>query len=90
MLEYWKKDEEEWISAVWHCEIRDKLINMAKTCQADVYSHPRARGTDEFDVTAFLETQKTWDFERDHGWIDIPILYMYARRDREIPSYEVL
>ena len=26
------------VPAVWHCEIRDKLINMAKTCQADVYS----------------------------------------------------
>ena len=49
----------------------------------------RAHGQDELDVTAYLDTQKDWDLERDHGWIQTPWLYEF-HLDHELPEYEVL
>ena len=40
--------------------------------------HPRARGEAMSDVTAFLESQKDWDLERDNGWTGIEVLFEFA------------
>ncbi|CAD6563736.1 MAG: hypothetical protein ASARMPREDX12_000039 [Alectoria sarmentosa] len=85
VLEYWTEGEEAWVPAVYHYMIRDKLISKAKTCNAHCYTHPRARGEHEHDVTAFLKMQKDWDLERDHGWNGIDVLYIFAKLDHETP-----
>ena len=53
--------------------------------------HPRARGKNSLDVTAFLESQKNWDLERDNGWTGVEFLfhYDYESVGLEEPSYKV-
>ena len=51
--------------------------------------HPRAHGWRPLDVTAFLETQRDWDLERDNGWIGIEILYEFHKLDVQMPKYPV-
>ena len=92
---------------MYHHTIRARLINRAKACETDAYSsysipelidneltnlgHPRARGREELDITSFLESQKDWDLERDHGWSNITdgVLYMFAMLGYRTPTYEV-
>ena len=53
--------------------------------------HPRARGEDDLNVTAFLESQKDWDFERDHGWTGMEFLFIFDcdKSNFRTPLYEV-
>ena len=40
-------------------------------------------------MTAFLESQRDWDLERDNGWVGIEVLFIFARPEHDRPSREV-
>ena len=42
-----------------------------------------------FDVTAFLESQKDWDLERDNGWIGIEQLFIFTAPKNDRPPNDV-
>ena len=65
-------------------QMNDQLTNIA---------HPRARGSEALDETAFLQSQKDWNLERDDGWTGVEVLFKFDKerfnQDTPNPSYEV-
>ena len=51
-------------------------------------AHPRARGWGALDTTAFLQSQKDWNLERDYGWNGVEVLFKF-NNDMLNPTYEV-
>ena len=41
------------------------------------------------DVTAFLESQKDWDLERDNGWTGVEVLFILDNPKHKRPTYKV-
>ena len=60
----WKKSPQEWIQAVYHNDIRDKLQSMASSDGQFRYKYPRASGLGAHDVTAYHPEQQFWSGER--------------------------
>ena len=57
----WKAQNGQWEPAIYHNAIRRQLLNRASENGRKVYAHPRARGNDPDDETAYHEDQKDWD-----------------------------
>ena len=64
--------------------MNDQLIDLA---------HPRDRGRGALDKTAFLQSQKDWNLERDDGWNGVEVLFAFDKvqfnNNTPNPTYEV-
>lgn len=85
-MEYQEINDSTWKSAIYHEELRDKLIaeasllgeygqlppNVLSVEILLIFSdHPRERGIAANDVTSFLPSQKAWGPDRDLHWPNI-------------------
>ena len=52
-------------------------------------AHPRACGQDPLDITAFLDSQRHWDLERDNGWTGVEFLFTFHNDNLPTPNYEL-
>ena len=85
-MEHQEVNDNTWKSAIYHEELRDKLIaeasllgeygqlppNVLSFENLLIFSdHPRERGIAANDVTSFLPSQKAWGPDRDLHWPNI-------------------
>ena len=86
----WLNGNGDWIGAVFHNDIRGPLLRQASENGRHAYDHPRQQGVEEYDRTAFLESQRHWDGDRQQ-WSQIKdnILNRLEKTDHEDPDYEV-
>ena len=56
-------------------------------------AHPRDCGRGPLDKTAFLQSQKDWNLERDDGWTGVEVLFAFDKEqfnnNTPNPTYEV-
>lgn len=76
---------------MYHNDIREDLLAIASNDGQDVYDYPRKRGTDAFDETAFLASQKAWRGEDRQHWSTVAdnILNRFESRGYQGPDSEV-
>lgn len=76
--------------AVYHNDIRPKLLEVASRSGQDTYDHPRQRGRGMFDETAFHEAHRHWGPNRqDWPKITDDILNRLEREDYPTQNYDV-
>ncbi|MCJ1261094.1 hypothetical protein MMC22_000958 [Lobaria immixta] len=88
-MEHQEVNDNIWRSAIYHEELRDKLI--AEASLLGEYDHPRERGIAANDVTSFLPSQKAWGPGRDLHWPNIKdnVLHRFERKGYPIPDYQL-
>ena len=79
----------DWIPAVYHNDIRGKLLAKASNAGRLIYDQPRKRGFLPHDETAFLASQQRWGGDRSL-WHHIPddLLNRLDRLDYAGKDYE--
>ena len=78
------------VQAVYHNDIRAKLLARASNHGRNVYDHPRKAGRARHDETAFLESQRHWSPDKQQ-WHKIKddVLNRYEQRDYKCPDYKI-
>lgn len=82
-LEYFMDSTKTWVPAIYHEDIRAKLIMEAS--QKGAYVHPRKSGLGGTDITAFLPEQKSWGGKRD-DWPAILFVLDIKKAPRPTPA----
>ncbi|KAL9122009.1 MAG: hypothetical protein Q9187_001434 [Circinaria calcarea] len=66
---YRKDDRNAWEAAVFHDDIRARLLE--ETDRLGTYDYPRAKGENPLDRTSYLASQKSWGFASRNQWPDV-------------------